>query len=490
MTEAAMMPVPAALPPATITSKPMAHQRAAFDKMLPSRVGALFMDMGTGKSLVVIMLALARREKISRVVWCCPVSLKRNTARQIFRHTDATDDSVFLFDDQVTDATLPEAGWVIVGLESIGGSDRVTMALNALVDERTMLVCDESSYIKGPRAKRTRRLTLIGNRARYRLVLNGTPISQGVEDLYAQMRFLSERILGYRSWYSFQRAHIAWSDRFKGKIDHRRGEDYLGARIAPYVYQVTKDECLDLPEKLPATARYVDLTREQRDLYEQAKRDFEEEALYLECGDDDGMGILVYKLFGALHAIANGVIPAGFEGHGEPIDNAKVDEQVSVLRQLEDRHNVIWCRYQANVEQLAAALADHLPGLPVHCYYGELNERRRDDNLQAWVEHGGVFLATASCGGYGLNELVEARYATFFSNSFKYSERLQAEDRLHRPGQTRNVSYIDLWARCGIEERNEQALIRKGNALVEFRRELKEARHRGKGAVETLLRSL
>lgn len=476
------------LPALSVRSTPMTHQVDAFEKMLPSRVGALFMDMGTGKSLVVIMLALARREKISRVIWCCPVSLKRNTARQIFTHTNATDDSVFLFDDKVTDADLPDAGWCIVGLESIGSSDRVVMALNKLIDDRTMLVVDESSYIKGHRAKRTRRLVLMGKRARYRMVLNGTPISQGIEDLYSQMHFLSEKILGYRSWYSFQRAHLQWSEKFKGKIDKRRGEDYLSARMAPYVYQVTKDECLDLPDKLPATARYVSLTNEQQDLYDQAKERFENEVISLE--EEDGMGIIVYRLFGALQAIASGMVPAGFEGHGQPIKSRKVDEQLRVLRQLDRKHNVVWCRYQANVKQLAAAMAEEMPEVPVFTYYGVMNERQRDKSLQAWVSEGGVFLGTASCGGYGLNELVEADYASFFSNSFKYSERLQAEDRLHRPGQARNVGYVDIWARCGIEERIERALNRKGNALEAFRQEMDVARRHGPGEVEALFRSL
>lgn len=489
MTEEAVITQPLAEhAPLRLTSMPMAHQVAAFEKMLPSRVGALFMDMGTGKSLVVIMLALARREKISRVIWCCPVSLKRNTARQIFAHTNATDDSVFMFDDKVTDADLPEAGWCIVGLESIGSSDRVVMALNKLIDDQTMLVVDESSYIKGHRAKRTRRLVLMGKRARYRMVLNGTPISQGIEDLYSQMHFLSNKILGYRSWYSFQRAHLEWSEKFKGKIDRRRGEDYLSQRMAPYVYQVTKDECLDLPKKMPATARYVDLTNQQFELYEKAKERFENEVISLE--EEDGMGIIVYRLFGALQAIANGVVPAGFEGHGSSINNRKVDEQLRVLRQLDRKHNVVWCRYQANVKQLADAMADEMPEVPVFAYYGVMNERQRDDNLQAWVDKGGVFLGTASCGGYGLNELVEADYATFFSNSFKYSERLQAEDRLHRPGQVRNVGYVDIWARCGIERRIERSINRKGDALDAFRKELDVARNKGKGAVEKLLRSL
>lgn len=472
-----------------LTSTPMAHQQAAFEKMMPSRVGALFMDMGTGKSLVTIMLALARWKKISKVVWCCPVSLMRNTKRQVLTHTTFSESRVCLFDDKITDATLPAADWYIVGLESVGGSSRVTMALNALVDDKTLLVVDESSYIKGPRAKRTRRLTLIGKRARYRLVLNGTPISQGIEDLYAQMTFLSDKVLGYRSWYSFQRAHLEWSEKHKGKIDRRRDEDYLMARIAPYTYQVTKDECLDLPEKLPATARHVDLTPAQMELYDAAKERFEHDVMDLEGEDDDGMGVIIYRLFGALQAIANGVVPAGFDGHGSALSNAKVDELVQVLRQLPREHVVVWCRYQASVAQIEQALAHELPDMPVVSYYGEVKASERDKRLTRWREQGGVFLGTASCGGYGL-DLVEARYAVFFSNSFKYSERVQAEDRLHRIGQTQAPSYVNIWADCGIEDRVSRALERKGSALEEFRRELHDARDQGKGKVKKLLRGL
>lgn len=472
-----------------LLTRPMRHQMAAFDKMLPSRVGALFMDMGTGKSLVVLMLAIHRWHKISNVVWCCPVSLMRNTERQILMHSDTPPERIFRFDSKVTDKTLPDADWYIVGLESIGGSDRVALAFNALVDERTMLVVDESSYIKGHRAKRTRRLQLIGARARYRLVLNGTPISQGIEDLYAQMTFLSEQILGYRSWYSFQRAHIEWSERYWGKIDERKGVDKLSQRMAPYVYQVTKDECLDIPDKLPPSSRYVRLTHEQELLYEQAKERFARDLLEMEYNDPADTGIVVYRLFGALQAIANGVIPAGFKGHGQAIDTRKLDEVEALARQLRHEHLVIWCRYQATVLQVEARLKSALPDMPTSLYYGALNERQRDQNLTAWRENGGALVATASSGGYGL-DLVEASYAIFVSNSFKYSERLQAEDRMHRIGQTRSPTYVDIWAECGIEVRIEGALRSKGDALQAFRQELEIARHQGRGAVEEVLRSL
>ncbi|EBF3227211.1 ATP-dependent helicase, partial [Salmonella enterica subsp. enterica serovar Derby] len=129
------------------------------------------------------------------------------------------------------DTSLPDAFWYIVGLESVSGSSRVTMALNKLVDSQTMMIVDESSFIKGHKALRTRRLKLIGQRARYRMILNGTPITQGIEDLYTQITFLSEKILGYRSWYAFARYHLEYSDKYKGKIVDRKKTELLSAKI-------------------------------------------------------------------------------------------------------------------------------------------------------------------------------------------------------------------------------------------------------------------
>lgn len=472
------------LAPAVIT-RPMAHQVAAVSKLSPTRVGALLMEMGTGKSLCSIMLAVRRWEKISRVVWCCPVSLKRNTMRQILTHTSARPEDVNLFDAETTDANLPDADWHIVGLESIGQSSRVTLALNALVDDRTMLVVDESSYIKGHRSKRTRRLSLIGRRARYRLVLNGTPISQGIEDLYAQMAFLDQRILGYKSWYSFQRAHIRWSERYRGRIDHRVGSDDLSARMAPYIYQVTKSECLELPPKLPATNTYVPLTSAQKSLYKDAKLRFETDLMDLDSDDD--AGIAVYRLFGALRAIASGVVPAGFTGHGNHVDCAKAPELQRLVRQLTDSHIVVWCQYRANITTAAAAL-DGL-GVDVYRYCGDTGERERDQDLQRWRREGGVLVATAASGGYGL-DLVEARHAIFYSNGFKYSERLQAEDRMHRIGQDHPVTYTNIWSECGIEDRIESALAAKGDALASLREAMRVARDKGSEAVASALRAL
>ena len=68
--------------------------------------------------------------------------------------------------------------------------------------------------------------------------------------------------------------------------------------------------------------------------------------------------------------------------------------------------------------------------------------------------------------------LNEAAYTIFYSNGFKYSERLQAEDRNHRIGQNKKVNYIDIIPDCRIEWRIQRALDLKQDAVTEFRNEL------------------
>src|SRR5690606_3131865 len=137
-------------------------------------------------------------------------------------------------------------------------------------DSDTFVIVDESGYIKGHAARRSVRIAELSARSRYRLLLTGTPLTQGVEDLWSQMRFLSKEILGYESFYSFARSHLEYSEKYPGMIVGTRHVDRLAERIAPFVYQVTKEECLDLPPKL-YDSLYFDLTPEQGAAYIQAK---------------------------------------------------------------------------------------------------------------------------------------------------------------------------------------------------------------------------
>lgn len=465
----------------------MPHQEAAVNKMLPTRVGALFMEMGTGKSRTAIELVYRRLHKIDRVVWFCPVSLKETVRQEILKHTDCTDADIYVFDHKTTERNIPQAAlWYVVGIESMSSSVRVLLAVNRLITTRTMVILDESSYIKGHDAQRTVRITKLSERARYRLAMTGTPLSQGVVDLFAQMRFLSPKILGYESFYSFAANHLEYSEKFPGRIVRAHNVKYLAAKIQPYVYQVTKDECLELPPKLHTT-RFVQMTYEQRYFYEQAKDEILAELL-----DDDFSSIAIFRLFTVLQEIVCGFWNRRTKDGTYKLlefEHDRLDVLLDTVTSIpSDEKVIIWCKYQYDIQGIEKILKHRFGNDSVALFYGALSERQRADQVARFRNGARFFVATQSCGGHGLT-LNEARYVIFYNNAFKFSERLQAEDRCHRIGQKHKVVYIDIHCLNSIDDRIAAALASKGNVVEAFKAEVEKVKDQ-KGKLKKLVKAL
>lgn len=449
-------------------------QQAAVEKLKPTRVGGLFMEMGTGKTRTAIEIVRQRAKKIDRVVWFCPVSLKETVRLEILKHTDCQD--IYLFDDTTTDENIPEVRWVIVGLESLSSSNRVTFAVNEIITEKTFVILDESSYIKGHKARRTERATLLSEKAKYRFVLTGTPLSQGVEDLFSQMKFLSPKILGYRSWYTFARNHLEYSEKHPGLIVASHDTDQLAAKIAPYVYQVTKAECMSLPGKKYKT-RETFLTFEQRDAYEQAKN----EMLMQIDFDEQFKPYTIFRLFGALQQITSGfwnyrvcktgVLDPEDKYVFKEFPEYRLSTLLDIIRGIpDDEKIIIWAKYRYDISRIVSALRERYGQDSVSVFTGDTPIKDRQQEVDKFKSSARFFVATQSCGGHGLT-LNEASYVIFYSNSFKYSERLQAEDRCHRMGQDKEVTYIDIIS-SGIDEKICDSLSKKENVAKAFRREV------------------
>lgn len=464
-------------------------QQPAVDKLIKSKVGGLFMEMGLGKTRVVIEMAYRRQNRISNVVWFTLVSLKETVRQEILKHTDAADADIYVFDDKTKIRTMPNAFWYVVGLESLSSSTRLTLCANHIIGASSFVVVDESSYIKGHHSKRTMRITAMAQRAKYRMVLTGTPMTQGVVDLFSQMRFLSEKILGYRSFYSFARNHLEYSKDYPGMIVASHRTDYLAAKIAPYVYQITKDEAgIKLPAKF-YDSRYCGLTYAQQEAYEEAKIYILDRILE-EGGDED---FYLFQLFTALQQIVSGfwnkhVAPGQFEFNEYP--HGRLDLLASAIESIPATEKVIiWCKYRYSIEQIDAMLRREYGNDSVALFYGDLSEAERNQSIVCFRNGARFFVATQSSGGHGLT-LNEATYAIYYENEFKYSHRAQSEDRNHRIGQTRRPTYIDLWADCGIERRIRKALSEKGNAVESFRREVKAVKDKGRKALTDFMKGL
>lgn len=448
------------------TTDLLPHQVPAVEKLLPLRVGGLFMDMGTGKTRCAIELIARRQQYIDHVIVYCPVGVKGVWQEEIRLHTDCQRDQVYVFGDNTTARTLPAVFWYIIGIESVSQSSRVAVLAANLTTEYTAVIVDESSYIKGHDSLRTLRITRYSQAARYRLALTGTPISQGIEDLYAQMRFLSPVILGYNSFYSFAANHLEYSDEHPGLVVRAHNTSWLAAKMQPYIYQITKEEAgINLPSKR-YDRRYCWLSPQQCEAYDQAKWE-----ILSEAEENDGIdGYVIFHLFSALQQIVSGF----WNRDGEMIElpHTRLNTLLQALADMPaDEKVIIWCKFLYSVRQIAEALSNLYGAAAVCQYHGDVPEVERTVELDRWRHEGRFFVATAGTGGHGLT-LTQSATAIFYENEFKFAHRIQAEDRIHRLGQQRSPLYIDIRARCNIEDRIHASLAKKGNVTDDFRRKV------------------
>ena len=161
------------------------HQQKAFEKLSKIKVGALYMDQGTGKTRTALELINLRYKagKINHVLWLCPCSVKRTIEKEIEKHATTI--------DYIT----------ICGIETLSSSVKTNAELIRLVQTKNVyLVVDESNLVKNHKTKRTQNILRLAEDCKYKLILNGTPISRNEADLFAQWQIVDWRILGYHSF--------------------------------------------------------------------------------------------------------------------------------------------------------------------------------------------------------------------------------------------------------------------------------------------------
>jgi SNF2 family DNA or RNA helicase len=212
------------------------------------------------------------------------------------------------------------------------------------------------------------------------------------------------------------------------------------------------------------------MTMEQRLAYEQAK-----EEILSEIADDDMDSVIIFRLFGVLQQITCGFWNRRIKrGKFEKLEfyHHRIDTLMSIISDIPETEKVIiWCKYQYDITQIGHALERGFGRESVAYFYGELSEHKRTEQVARFRNSARFFLATQSCGGHGLT-LNEASHVIFYNNAFKYSERLQAEDRCHRIGQEQKVTYIDIHCANSIDDRIASALAKKGNVVEAFKAEV------------------
>ncbi len=233
--------------------------------------------------------------------------------------------------------------------------------------------------------------------------------------------------------------------------------DKLSRLIAPYSFRILKKDCLDLPDKIYKTL-FFDLTPEQQIIYEKCKKECR---LVFENEETPLFNKLVATT--KLAQITSGYYIHPLSETPVRIDGAtpKMDLLIERVTKIVEAGNkvIIWARYRIEIADIVARLQQAKVGcVQLH---GGIKKADREEAIDEF-ENGEarVFVGNPQAGGMGIT-LVAANYVIYFSNDFSYRKRAQSEDRSHRIGQKKNVTYINIAAEGTIDEVVIQALLNK-----------------------------
>ena len=457
-------------------TKPYDHQIKALEKSWAQKTYALFMEMGTGKSKVLVdnIAMLYDRGAIRGALIVAPKGVYKNWDQIEFpvhmpEHVEYTK---VLWEPNLTkkkqyelDTLFDDKGdlkILIMNVEAFStnkGLDFAHSFLNIFVG-RALIGIDESTTIKNPTAKRTKNILKIGNLAKYRRILTGSPVTKSPLDLYSQCKFLDPFHLNQQSYYSFRTRYANMIERnFGGRrvqlVGSYRNLGELTTLLDKFSYRVLKEECLDLPEKV-FTKRHVQLTAEQKKVYNQLRQ------TALAMLDDKMMSTMnVITQMMRLHQVTCGHFKAD-DDSVTLLDNNRVDTLLDLLEET-DGKVIIWANYRQDIKNIVDTLKKRHGDDSTVEYHGGVDPTLRQENIALFQEKNSptrYFVGNTQTGGYGIT-LTAANTVVYYSNNYDLEKRLQSEDRAHRIGQTGSVTYVDLIAEETIDEKIVKALRKK-----------------------------
>ena len=458
-------------------TEPYEHQLHALGASHNKENFALFMEMGTGKSKVLVdnIAMLYDKGKINAALIVAPKGVYRNWERQeIPTHMpEHIKMNIVSWSPEQTQKKQKELNTLkqvtedlqifLMNVEALSTKRGLEAADKFLLTHRSMLAVDESTTIKSRTAQRTKNLIRIGKNAPYRRILTGSPVTKSPLDLYTQCEFLEHYALGQGSFWTFQNRYAKMVRRTMGahsfnQIVGYQNLDELNGMIEGFSYRVRKEECLDLPDKV-YTRRTVELTPEQKKLYQQMKT----MALAIIEGDDGGLisAPTVLTQILRLQQVCSGF--AKFEdGRIVEVPSNKLPELMSVLEET-DGKVIIWGNFTHDLHIIQKAIAKEYGEESVALFYGNTSADERQPIVEKFQDPDSelrFFVGQPRTGGYGLT-LTEAKTVIYYSNGYDLEVRLQSEDRAHRIGQTNKVTYIDIVTEKTVDEKVLRALRSK-----------------------------
>lgn len=497
---------------------PFKHQKDALRISARKKNYAIFAEMGTGKTKILIDNAamLYQSEEIDGCMVITPNGLQQNWLDEIKLNFPNDSFSAYWSKTLRHGGTgKPLKEWpmgktfrfFVLNIEALATDDGYREALRFIKQRKVLLTIDESTRIKSPDASRTRRVMKLGEYAVYRRIMSGAPMPNGPIDIFSQMKFLDPQILGFDSFVAFKSfycmlvpsthplvqniAKKSAAGRLKGKSEEavnalakkfagrlqimERGTDgqplyknleILENKIAPHLYRIRKDDCLDLPPKVYQKI-YIELSPKQRLIYNQVRDEIMAEFVIDKELRHITSEIAIKRMTRLAQIVCNHFVPDPDYDEDRKPQPERIEDTSPRISALEDLIEdagrppfVVWVRHRYDVIEISELLRKMK--IKHGILQGKLSIKERTATI-ADFQAGrlGAIIGIAALG-IGIN-LQRADLNVYFSNSFNLEDRLQSEDRSHRAGRKGVVNVIDILAADTLDEKIVTALRSKKN---------------------------
>ena len=461
-------------------TKPYAHQLKALEMSWNKEVFAYFMEMGTGKSKVLIdnISMLYDRGKINGALIIAPKGVYKNWHdSEIPTHlVDHVQKKVVLWqalinkkqEEKLSVLFKPDTDLhiLIMNVEAFSTKKGLDFAAKFLSCHETMVAIDESTTIKNPGAKRTKNILRLSKMCKYRRILTGSPVTKSPLDLYTQCYFLSPWLLDHSSYYTFRtRYALMKTANFGGRsvniVVGYHNLDELSEKLKPFSYRVLKDDCLDLPKKT-FMKRIIQLTPEQSKVYQQMKK-----MALAELNGKMTTTVNVITQLMRMQQITCGHFKAD-DGTTQEIKNNRITELIDTVDEIQGKV-VIWAHWRNDIETIVKHLKNEYGDNSVVTYYGDTTTEERQTAIKKMQNPKSpvrFLVGTPQTGGYGIT-LTGASTMIYYSNGYDLEKRQQSEARIDRIGQEKPMTYIDIIAEGTVDEKIVKSLKKKVNIASE-----------------------
>jgi len=446
------------------------HQKEGIEKASGLLGFAWFFEVGTGKSrtfLEILKKHINKDKRLPPTLIFAPVIALENWKQEILKFTNVHEKRIIILsgpcpkrrhDVNAARIKFSNRFIAITNYEGIVSSKDY---FHSLLDwGPKIVVCDESHKIKTHNSKRTKLATQICDKAMYKYLLSGTPITNSPMDIFAQYRALDggktfgRNFFIFRQNYFYDKNYAMPKDRHFPEWVIREGSlESMNRLIYRKAMSAMKSECLDLPPLIVKTV-FVELSFQQRKLYDEMKTHF---ITYL--SDDAVVAELAITKALRLQQIITGFIKTD-KGEIKSFKTPRVEALRELLEEIVPSHKVIvWCVFKENYKQ-AAEVCEKLKIKYVEVHGGIPNQKKYE-GVEAFNTNPEVRVLIGHPGSAGIAiNLVAASYSIYFSRNFSLEQDIQSEGRNYRGGSEihNKITRINLVTKDSIDELIDKAL--------------------------------